>query len=79
MRYTAMTLPMAGAQFKQNHPKFVKPTTHCDAACTVRYSEWRVCIEQYTFTHDSFLPTIVPCWASTAPGPHDGWAREDTL
>jgi hypothetical protein len=24
--YNARTLPMAGAQFKQNHPKFVKPT-----------------------------------------------------
>ena len=24
--HNARTLPMAGAQFKQNHPKFVKPT-----------------------------------------------------
>lgn len=50
-----------------------------DAADTVGYSEWPICIEQYTFTHDSFLPTIVPWWASTAPGPHDGPPREDTL
>jgi len=75
----AITLPMAGAQFKQNHPKFVKPTMHCDAACTVRYSEPCIGKEQYTFTHDSFLPTIVPGWASTAPGPPDGRPREDTL
>jgi hypothetical protein len=77
--HTAMTLPMAGGQFKQNHPKFVKPTMHCDAASTVGYSEWRVGVDQYTFTHDSFLPTIVPWWASTALGPHDGRPREDAL
>jgi hypothetical protein len=33
---------MAGAQFKQNHPKFVKPTMRCDTAETVGYSEWRI-------------------------------------
>lgn len=70
---------MAGAQFKQNHPKFVKPAMCCDTAETVRYSEWRVCVKRYTFTHDSFLPTIVPGRASTAAGPHDGRPREDTL
>ena len=31
---------MTGAQFKQNHPKFVKPTLRCDTAGTVGYSEW---------------------------------------
>jgi hypothetical protein len=30
---------MAGAQFKQNHPKFVKPTLRCDTVDTVEYSE----------------------------------------
>ena len=70
---------MAGAQFKQNHPKFVKPTMRCDTTETVGYSEWRVCEERYTFTHDSFLPTILPEWSPTAPGPHDGWPRGDTL
>jgi len=70
---------MAGAQFKQNHPKFVKPTMRCDTAETVGYSEWRVCVERYTFTHDSFLPTIIPERSPTAPGPHDGRPREDTL
>ena len=39
---TARTLPMAGAQFKQNHPKFVKQTMRCDTAEPVGYSEWRV-------------------------------------
>jgi len=34
----AMTLPMAGVQFKQNHPKFVKPTKRCDADDSVEYS-----------------------------------------
>ena len=29
---------MAGAQFKQNHPEFVKPTLHCDTADIVGYS-----------------------------------------
>jgi hypothetical protein len=29
---------MAGAQFKQNHPKFVKPTMRYDAAASVGYS-----------------------------------------
>ncbi len=43
--HNAKTLPMAGAQFKQNHPKFVKPTIRCDAADTVGYSEWLVCME----------------------------------
>ena len=37
--YNARTLPMAGAQFKQNHPKFVKPTMRCDTGETVGYSE----------------------------------------
>ena len=36
--HSARTLPMAGAQFKQNHPEFVKPTLHCDTADTVGYS-----------------------------------------
>ena len=33
---------MAGAQFKQNQPKFVKPSMRCDIAETVGYSESRV-------------------------------------
>jgi hypothetical protein len=33
---------MAGAQFKQNQPKFVKPIMRCDTAETVGYSESRV-------------------------------------
>ena len=69
---------MAGAQFKQNHPKFVKPTMGCDKAETVGYSERRVCVDQYTFTHDSFLPAIIPERSPTAPDPHDGRPREDT-
>ena len=52
---------------------------HCDTADTVGYSASRVCEERYTFTHDSFLPTIILEWCPTALGPHDGWAREDTL
>jgi hypothetical protein len=28
--YDAKTLPMAGAQFKQNQCEIVKPTMHCD-------------------------------------------------
>ena len=70
---------MAGAQFKQNHPKFVKLTICCDTIETVGYSEWRVCEERYTFTHDSFLPTILPERSPTAPGPYDGRPREDTI
>ena len=70
---------MAGAQFKQNHCEIVKPTMSYHTTKTVGYSEWRVCVERYTFTHDSFLPTIVPERSSTAPGPHDGRPREDTL
>ena len=70
---------MAGAQFKQNHPEFVKQTMRCDTAEPVGYSEWRVGVERYTFTHDSFFPTIVPERSPTAPGPHDGRPREDTL
>jgi hypothetical protein len=54
-------------------------TMRCDAADTVEYSEGRVCVEQYTFTHDSFLPTIISWWAATAPGPYDGRPREDTF
>ena len=50
-----------------------------DTAETVGYSEWRVCVKRYTFTHDSFLPTIVPERSSTAAGPHDGRPRENTL
>ena len=38
-----------------------------------------VFVEQYTFTHDSFLPTIIPERSPAAPGPHDGRPREDTL
>ena len=63
---------MAGAQFKQNHPKFVKPIMRCDTAETVGYSEWRVFrvfVERYTFTHDSFLPTIIP-----ERSPHSPWS-----
>jgi hypothetical protein len=70
---------MAGAQFKQNHPKFVKPTMRCDTADTVAYSEQHVCVERYMFTHDSFLPTIVSERSSTTSGPHHGRPREDTL
>jgi hypothetical protein len=70
---------MAGAQFKQNHCEIVKPAMCCDTAETVRYSEWRVCVKRYTFTHDSFLPTIVPERFSTAAGPLDGRPRENTL
>lgn len=55
------------------------PTVRCDAADTVEYSTGRVCAERYTFTHDSFLPTIIPWWASATPGPYDGGPREDTL
>jgi hypothetical protein len=62
---------MVGAQFKQNHPKFVKPTMRCDTAKTVGYSEWRAFVEQYTFTHDSFLPVIIPDRSPATPGPHD--------
>jgi hypothetical protein len=36
--HDAMTLPVAGAQFKQNCPKFVKPTMRCDVVDTVGYS-----------------------------------------
>ncbi len=70
---------MAGAQFKQNYPKFVKPTMGCDTAEPVGYSEWRVSVEQYTFTHDSFLPAIIPGRSPATPGPHDGRPREDAL
>jgi hypothetical protein len=70
---------MAGAQFKQNHCEIVKLTLSYRTTDTVGYSEWLVCVKQYTFTHDSFLPTIVPGWSSTAPGPHDGQPREDAL
>ena len=63
---------MAGGQFKQNHPEFVKPTMRYDTAETVGYSEWLICVERSTFTNDSFLPTIVPERSPTAPGPHDG-------
>jgi hypothetical protein len=70
---------MAGAQFKQNHPEFVKPTLHCDTAYTVGYSEQFICVERSTFTHDSLLPNIIPERSPTAPGPHDGWPRQDTL
>ena len=73
------TLPMAGAQFKQNHPEFVKPALRYDTAETVGYSEWHVCVARFTFTNDSFLPAIIPERSSTAPGPHNGWPREDTL
>ena len=34
---------------------------------------------QYTFTHDSFFPTIIPDRPPAAPGPHDGGPREDSL
>ena len=51
---------MAGAQFKQNHPEFVKQTMRCDTAEPVGYSECGLRIERQTFTHDSFLPTIIP-------------------
>ena len=69
---------MAGAQFKQNHCEIVKPTMSYHTTKTVGYSEWRVCVKRYTFTHDSFLPTIVPGavlhspWSSrlTAKGKH---------
>jgi len=70
---------MAGAQFKQNHCEIVKPTMSYHTTKTVGYSEWRVCVKRYTFTHDSFLPTIVPGRSSTALGPHDGQPRENTL
>ncbi len=56
----AKTLPMAGAQFKQNHYEIVKSTLCCDTAETVGYSKYGLCVERYTFTHDSFLPTIIP-------------------
>ena len=70
---------MAGAQFKQNHPKFVKQTTCCDTAEAVGYSEWRVFVARSMFTHDSFHPTIIPARSPTASGPHDRRPREDTL
>ena len=70
---------MAGAQFKQNHCEIVKPTMRYDTTDTVGYSEWRVCVKRCPFTHDSFLPTIVPERSSTAPDPHDGQPREDAL
>jgi len=75
----ATTLPMAGAQFNQNRPYVVKLTVYCDTADTVGYSASHVCEGRYTFTHDSFLPTIILERCSPALGPHDGWAREDTL
>ena len=37
--HVAKTLPMAGAQFKQNHSEIVKPSMCCDTVETVRYSE----------------------------------------
>jgi hypothetical protein len=58
--YAAKTLPMAGAQFKQNQCEIVKLTIHCDGGGTVEYSERRIGVERYTFFHDSFLSTIVP-------------------
>ena len=70
---------MAGAQFKQNHCEIVKPTMRYHTTETVGYSERRICVKRYTFTHDSILSTIVPERSSTAPGPHDGRPREDTL
>jgi hypothetical protein len=70
---------MAGAQFKQNRPKFVKPIMRCDTAETVGYSEWRLLVERYTFTHDSFFPIIIPDRSPAAPGPYDRRPREDTL
>ena len=54
------TLPMAGAQFKQNQYEIVKPTMPCDGTRTVGYSESRAGVEPYTFIHDLFLSTIVP-------------------
>ena len=37
----AKTLPMAGAQFKQNHREIVKPAMRCDTTEIVGYSECR--------------------------------------
>jgi hypothetical protein len=70
---------MAGAQFKQNHPKFVKPTMRCDTGETVGYSESRVYVKRYTFTHDSFLSTIIPERSPATLGSYDGGPREDAL
>jgi hypothetical protein len=70
---------MAGAQFKQNPPEFVKPTRHCDTDDIVGYSGQFIRVERFTFTHDSFLPTIVPKRSPTALGSHHGWPKQDTL
>jgi hypothetical protein len=56
----AKTLPIAGAQFKQNHYEIVKSNMCCDTAETVGYSECGLCVERHSFTHDSFLTTIIP-------------------
>jgi hypothetical protein len=70
---------MAGGQFNQNRTNVVKLTRYCDTADTVGYSAPHVYEERYTFTHDSFLPTIILEGCPTALGPHDGWTGEDTL
>ena len=70
---------MAGAQFKQNHPKFVKLNMRYHTAEAVGYSRWPLVAQRYTFTHDSFLPTSIPKRSSPAPGPDDGRTREDAL
>lgn len=77
--HCAKTLPMAGGQFNQNHPKVVKLTLHCDTADAVEYSAWGVCEKRYTFTYDSCVPTIILEGCPTTLGPYDGGAREDTL
>ena len=51
----------------------------CDTTGPVRYSASGVCEERYTFTHDSFLPSIILERSAAALGPYDGGAREDTL
>jgi hypothetical protein len=51
----------------------------CDTTGTVRYSASGVCEERYTFTHGTFLPSIILERSSAALGPYDGGAREDTL
>jgi hypothetical protein len=54
-------------------------SAHCDTGDTVGYSEPFICVGRSAFTHDSFLPIIVPGRSPTTPGPHDGWPKEDTL
>lgn len=77
--HNAKTLPMAGAQFNQNHGEIVKPVIRCERARSVEYSSAAHLLEQDLFIHDSILPTILPDRSSTTPDPHNGRAGKITV